>query len=149
VYYLDYAAPVGNLLLVGDGDAILRLERAEAAGRADDCPLLHRAARELNEYFAGQRRSFDLPLRTEGTAFQQAAWAALRQIPYGETRSYAAQAAAIGRPKAVRAVGQANHRNPIAILIPCHRVVGSDGKLTGYGGGLDMKAFLLALERGR
>ena len=147
MYFLDYASPVGNLLLVSNTDAILRLERAEPSGRSDDCPLLHKAARELDEYFAGRRRTFDLPLRTAGTAFQQAAWDALRQIPYGETRTYAQQVAAVGCPKAARAVGQANHRNPIAILIPCHRVIGSDGKLTGYGGGTDMKAFLLALEQ--
>lgn len=147
MYQFDYASPVGNLLLVSDGVALTRLERAPAAGRRDACPVLRQTVAELEEYFAGRRRRFTVPLAPAGTAFQQAAWAALRQIPYGETRSYGQQAAAIGRPRAARAIGQANHRNPISILIPCHRVIGAGGQLTGYGGGLDMKAYLLALER--
>lgn len=146
MYELDYASPVGNLRLVSEGGFLTRLERAEPQNRRDDCDLLRRAAQELDEYFAGTRRSFDLPLKPEGTPFQLAAWEALCRIPYGETRSYAQQAAAIGRPGAARAIGQANHRNPISIFIPCHRVIGASGALTGYGGGLDMKAFLLALE---
>ena len=104
------------------------------------------AAQQLDEYFAGSRQELDIPLCPVGTAFQLAAWEALCRIPYGETRSYAQQAADIGRPKAARAIGQANHNNPISILIPCHRVIGASGKLTGYGGGLDMKAYLLELE---
>ena len=147
MYELDYASPVGNLRLVSDGGFLTRLERAEPQNRRDDCDLLRRAAQELDEYFAGTRRSFDLPLKPEGTPFQLAAWEALCRIPYGETRSYAQQAASIGRPGAARAIGQANHRNPISIFIPCHRVIGASGRLTGYGGGLDMKAFLLALEQ--
>ncbi len=102
---------------------------------------------QLREYFAGSRTQFDLPLAPAGTAFQLDAWTALRAIPYGETRSYTEQAAALGRPRAVRAVGSANGRNPIAIVVPCHRVVGSRGGLTGYGGGVDRKRWLLAHEQ--
>jgi len=146
MYELDYASPIGNLILVSDGEALTRLERIDHAGRRDDCTILRRTAQELDEYFAGTRRAFDIPLKPAGTAFQLAAWEALCRIPYGETRSYGQQAADIGRPKAARAIGQANHNNHICILIPCHRVIGASGKLTGYGGGLDMKAFLLELE---
>jgi methylated-DNA-[protein]-cysteine S-methyltransferase len=110
-------------------------------------PIVGAAARQLREYFAGTRRRFDVPLDVRGTEFQQRAWRGLLDISYGETRSYAQHASAIGRPSAVRAVGAANGKNPIAIIIPCHRLVGSDGSLTGFGGGLDAKAWLLALER--
>ena len=109
-------------------------------------PLLDEAVRQLKEYFAGERLEFNLPLNPEGTEFQQKVWKALTGIPYGETRSYGEIARAIGREKACRAVGMANHNNPISIIIPCHRVVGADGSLTGYGGGLDKKRFLLKLE---
>ena len=102
---------------------------------------------QLSEYFAGARREFDLPLRLRGTQFQLAVWNALRAIPYGETRSYADIAAAVGNEKACRAVGMANHRNPVSIIVPCHRVIGKGGSLTGYGGGIDKKEFLLSLER--
>ena len=102
--------------------------------------------RQLDEYFAGRRQRFELPLAPQGTAFQQAVWQALLQIPFGQTRCYSALAAEIERPKAVRAVGAANGANPIAIIIPCHRVIGSDGSLTGYAGGLPRKALLLKLE---
>ena len=110
-------------------------------------PVLQEAARQLGEYFDGTRKVFDLPLQPRGTAFQQSVWRALCDIPYGQTRSYARLAEQIGRPKACRAVGMANHKNPIPILIPCHRVVGADGSLTGYAGGLAMKKALLDLER--
>ncbi|MBC8327834.1 MAG: methylated-DNA--[protein]-cysteine S-methyltransferase [Planctomycetes bacterium] len=110
--------------------------------------VLDRVAAELDRYFAGALRDFDLPLAPQGTPFQRAVWAALREIPYGATRSYADVARAVGRPQAVRAVGAANGANPIPILIPCHRVVGSDGSLTGYGGGLWRKRRLLELEGG-
>ena len=146
MYELDYMSPIGNLLLVSNGTALTRLERADAAERRSDDSILRRTAQQLDEYFAGSRQEFDIPLCPVGTAFQLAAWEALCRIPYGETRSYAQQAADIGRPKAARAIGQANHNNPISILIPCHRVIGASGKLTGYGGGLDMKAYLLELE---
>lgn len=115
----------------------------DAAGR-----LLLRAAEELGEYFAGRRRSFTLPLAPRGTEFQQRVWEALRRIPCGETRTYGEIARAIGQPRACRAVGMANNRNPIAILIPCHRVIGSDGSLTGYAAGIGIKQRLLELERG-
>lgn len=112
-----------------------------------ETPLISRCRQELDEYFAGGRKTFDLPLCTKGTGFQKKVWAALCEIPYGETRTYGEIAAAIGNPKAARAIGMANNRNPIAVIVPCHRVVGSGGKLTGYAGGLDKKEFLLELER--
>ena len=115
----------------------------------DDHPVLARAASELREFLAGERTEFDVPLRPVGTDFQRQAWSALIQIPYGQTRSYAQQAAVIGRPSAVRAVGAANGRNPIPVLIPCHRVIGSGGTLTGYAGGTELKARLLELESGQ
>lgn len=104
------------------------------------------AARQLAQYLAGARRHFELPLRPLGTAFARAAWNALSEIPFGETRSYAQQAARLGKPRAVRAVGRANATNPLPIVIPCHRVIGSDGSLTGFGGGIEAKSWLLALE---
>ena len=112
-----------------------------------ETPLLQEAEEQLNEYFAGARREFDLPLVPKGTPFQKAVWAEMNKIPYGETRTYGQLAAAIGRPKAARAVGAACNRNPIAILQPCHRVVGADSSLTGYAYGVEMKQYLLELER--
>ena len=114
-----------------------------------ETPLIKRAAGQLTEYFGGKRRVFDLPLEFNGTDFQKKVWAALMTIPYGETRSYGEIARQIGNPNASRAVGMANHRNPIVIVCPCHRVVGSDGSLTGYGGGLRNKEYLLKLEGGK
>ena len=150
------AGPLGPLTLVGSAAglrAILWTDDDPArAGLADidllqaSSSVLDDAAAQLDEYFAGNRRSFDLPLDLHGTPFQLDAWRALATIPFGETRTYAAQAAAIGRPAAVRAVGAANGRNPLSIVLPCHRVVGSDGSLTGYAGGLEAKAALLAHE---
>jgi methylated-DNA-[protein]-cysteine S-methyltransferase len=119
------------------------------AGRRPGQPPLPAAGTQLAEYAGGDRRSFALPLAPRGTEFERRVWQALTEIPYGETRSYAEIAAAIGSPAACRAVGRANGRNPIAIVIPCHRVIGSDGSLTGYGGGLDLKRFLLDLEGAR
>ena len=104
-------------------------------------------AAQLEQYFAGRRKTFELPLAPEGTAFQLKVWQALQEIPYGETRSYGQIARAVGNEKAARAVGMANNQNPISIIIPCHRVIGADGKLVGYGGGLERKACLLELER--
>lgn len=109
-------------------------------------PLLKKAVKQLDEYFAGKRKKFDLPLSMKGTEFQQKVWEALRAIPYGETRSYGDIAKAIGKPKAARAVGMANNRNPVSIIVPCHRVIGANGSLVGYGGGLKAKEFLLKLE---
>ena len=108
--------------------------------------LLKNACRQLNEYFEGRRKKFDLALQPHGTDFQRSAWESLLRIPYGETRSYLQQAESIRNPRAIRAIGQANSRNPIPIIIPCHRVIGKNGSLTGYAGGLDRKTLLLALE---
>jgi methylated-DNA-[protein]-cysteine S-methyltransferase len=112
-----------------------------------ETPLIQQAAAQLAEYFDGRRKTFDLPLVLRGTAFQTAVWEALQSIPIGVTRSYKAVAAQMGNPKACRAVGMANNRNPIVIIVPCHRVIGEDGRLTGYGGGLLVKQFLLDLEK--
>lgn len=143
-------SPVGDLTLTEENGALtgLYFGRRSLEGEEGLTALLERASRQLEEYFAGKRKQFDLPLSLRGTEFQRQVWAALRDIPYGETRSYGQIAQAVGRPKAVRAVGMANHRNPISIIVPCHRVVGADGSLTGYGGGLENKKFLLALEGG-
>jgi methylated-DNA-[protein]-cysteine S-methyltransferase len=112
-----------------------------------ETPLIKKAAAQIDEYLAGKRKQFTLPLDLQGTEFQIAVWRELQKIPYGETRAYKDIAAAIGRPKAVRAVGMANNRNPIVIMVPCHRVIGHDGNLTGYGGGLPLKRRLLELEQ--
>ena len=131
-----------------EGGAVTALKMAgkEAEGKAPE-GLALTVFRELDEYFQGRRKTFDFPCRTQGTAFQEKVWAALREIPYGETRSYRDIAEAIGHPKAYRAVGMANNANPLFIIIPCHRVIGADGSLTGYGGGLPMKKALLMLEK--
>jgi methylated-DNA-[protein]-cysteine S-methyltransferase len=147
-------SPVGPLLLVGDDKGLRRLEfvkgrapvRVEPAWREDAAPLQD-AIRQLRDYFAGKLEKFDIPLAPEGTPFQLQVWKRLCEIPYGETISYGELARRVGNPKASRAVGLANGSNPIAIVIPCHRVIGSNGKLTGYGGGLPLKEKLLALER--
>ncbi len=154
VYYTELPSPIGPLLLAGNGTALTTIALPSPAGplppepdwTPDPAPLAHAAA-QLEAYFAGALRDFDLPLAPAGTPFQQRVWAALREIPYGETASYAAVARRIGHPAAVRAVGSANGRNPIPIVIPCHRVIGADGRLVGYGGGLAAKEALLALER--
>ena len=138
-------ALIGALTLTASADAITAV-RFGAEGARDASALLDAAEAQLREYFARTRRTFDLPLDPRGTAFELRVWAALRTIPYGETRSYGTIAAAIGSPRAARAVGMANHRNPLPILIPCHRVIGADGSLTGYAGGLAAKRRLLALE---
>lgn len=150
-------SPVGRLMLEEEDGALVRVafEReipADLLGQTGDlsqqsCEVLEQAARQLEEYFAGRRKVFDLPLAPEGTEFQQRVWKALREIPYGETRSYGQIAAAVGNPKASRAVGMANHRNPISIIVPCHRVIGADGRLVGFGGGLGVKEALLQLEK--
>jgi len=136
--------PFGPMLLVADESSLLRF--SPGRGKNDTTPLLLEAERQLREYFSGQRKHFALPLAPVGTLFQRRVWDALCTIPYGETRSYGEIAAQIGAPSASRAVGAANHRNPLMIFIPCHRVIGANRKLTGYAGGLDMKAALLTLE---
>lgn len=155
--------PLGPLLAAATDEAVCLLEFHDRRGLPGQlstlarrlgcvvvpgsCGPLRQLAGELDEYFAGERRAFETPIVTPGTPFQQQAWAALRAIPYGQTRSYAQQAAAIGRPTATRAVANANGLNRLAIVVPCHRVVGADGQLTGYGGGLWRKRALLELER--
>lgn len=155
-YYTEIDSIVGNLLLTSDDQCLTRVCFEVSRNRPpleDDWkehpshPVLKTARHQLEEYFAGKRRTFDLPLGPQGTPFQQSVWNALRTIPYGETQSYGDIARAIGKPKAVRAVGAANGANPLPIVVPCHRVVGADGSLTGFGGGLPHKKRLLALER--
>lgn len=143
-----FACPKGHLVIGADetGICLLRFGTAPDGAQMRTTPLLCQAATQLNEYFSGRRKQFDLPLSLHGTAFQLACWNALCDIPYGETRSYAQQAAAVGNPRACRAVGMANHVNPVMILVPCHRVIGANGQLTGYAGGLSFKRFLLDLE---
>ena len=146
-----FDTPVGAIGLEEENGAIVRLllpGQPVPRIACHETPLLSEGKRQVLEYLAGQRRVFDLPLAPRGTEFYRSVWRALEAIPYGETRSYRDIAQAVGRPKAVRAVGQANHNNPISIIIPCHRVVGANGSLTGYGGGLDMKKHLLRLEAG-
>lgn len=146
-------SPVGPLTLAGDGETLTNLRMEDQThepsrqGWEPDPSAFPEAVEQLSAYFEGERREFDLPLRLEGTPFQQSVWAALQEIPYGETWSYGKLAANIGKPGASRAVGLANGRNPIGIIVPCHRVIGADGSLTGYGGGLDRKRLLLDLER--
>lgn len=148
VLYRD--SPIGTLGLVDDGSGLsrvfLRREEGERAGRLGETELTAWAAAELEEYFSGRRTAFSVPLSPHGTAFQLAVWEALRNIPYGQTRTYGEIAAAVGRPKAARAVGMANHDNPLLIFTPCHRVVGKGGVLTGFACGLEVKERLLALE---
>jgi methylated-DNA-[protein]-cysteine S-methyltransferase len=144
--------PIGPLRLDAEEGALVAVHLPEgrcspvAAVERPEDPVLAATARQLAEYFAGRRSTFDLPLRPRGTPFQRAVWDALRAIPWGETRSYAEIARAVGRPTAVRAVGAANGRNPLAIVVPCHRVIGAGGALTGYAGGLEAKRWLLGHE---
>ena len=144
---LTYQSPFGPVLLEEESGALTccGFERGGASSAAPT-PLLREAARQLDEYFAGRRKEFDLPLAPKGTVFQQKVWQALQKIPYGTTVTYKDIAIAVGNPLACRAVGMANHNNPIGIIIPCHRVIGANGKLTGYAGGLDKKQLLLDLE---
>lgn len=147
------ASPIGPLTLVGDGAALiglyfdghLRTPRITDLGPRDDDGF-ENAERQLGEYFAGTRREFDLELAPRGSAFEKQVWALLTKIPYGETRTYGQLAAELGDPGAAQAVGNANGWNPISVVVPCHRVVGTSGGLTGYAGGLDRKRFLLSLE---
>ena len=154
--YREMESPIGPLLVAGDDDGLRYLlftrgrERARPKAEwAPDPRGFREPVRQLTAYFAGRLRAFDLPLAPEGTAFQSAVWHELQRIPYGETISYGELARRLGNPKAVRAVGLANGSNPISIVIPCHRVIGSNGSLVGYGGGLPVKQALLALERGQ
>jgi methylated-DNA-[protein]-cysteine S-methyltransferase len=149
-YTTTIDSPVGPLLLTSDGAALTRLlfdAEPDPAWSTEPCAVLDDAVTQLREYFAGERTDFDLPLEPAGTPFQQATWLRLREIPYAETINYGQLALRVGNPHASRAVGLANGRNPISIVVPCHRVIGADGSLTGYGGGLDRKRTLLDLER--
>lgn len=143
---LFYDSPIGPMTLVQEGEALARLDFDVPSQPEEVTPLLLEACRQLREYFAGERKVFALPLAPAGTEFQKKVWAALRDIPWGETRSYGDIARAIGKPTACRAVGMANGRNPLPIFIPCHRVIGTNGSITGYSGGLEKKRFLLRLE---
>ena len=155
IYQAIMPTPIGELVLQARDEGLVRVEfadslRGDAQVEVDrhwSHPVLAEARQQLVAYFAGQRRDFQLPLAVPGTEFQSQVWQALRQIPYGESRSYGQLAQQLDRPKAMRAVGSANGANPVAIVVPCHRVIGANGKLTGYAGGLGRKQWLLALER--
>ncbi|MGA2397333.1 MAG: methylated-DNA--[protein]-cysteine S-methyltransferase [Steroidobacteraceae bacterium] len=160
-YYSQTESPIGLLILKSDGGALTGIYmtgtylNAPSRPPSDldhwvldpSCDPLCRTARQLDEYFSGERRDFDLPLRLDGTEFQKRAWHNLMEIPYGDTRSYGEQARRIGNANASRAVGLANGRNPIPIVVPCHRVIGANGSLTGFGGGIERKRWLLEHER--
>jgi len=150
--YFTYGTDYGRITIVSNGEAITQIKhegKLKPDGVKEETALIKQAADELSEYFSGKRREFDVPIKLRGTDFHRSVWEALMTIPYGETVTYKYIAEMLGRPKASRAVGQANNRNPIWIIIPCHRVVGANGKLTGYDGGVDMKEKLLWLERGK
>ena len=145
-------SPIGDLTVTADEDGVTGLymegdPHALTAAAATGNPLLAQAKAQLDAYFAGRLTAFDLPLRLKGTPFQQRVWSRLQTIPFGRTTSYGALAAALGQPTAMRAVGLANGRNPVSIIVPCHRVIGADGSLSGYGGGIERKRWLLAHEQ--
>jgi len=148
-----YDTPIGKLLLEENGEGITQVDFLTDISTGEleleETPLLKEAGKQLKEYFLGTRTAFQLPLCPKGTDFQKAVWKALENIPYGETKSYKDIAEAVGSPKGFRAVGMANNKNPIPIIIPCHRVIGADGKLVGYGGGLPIKVKLLELEKNK
>lgn len=147
--FYKYDLTMGEITIACDAEGITLIsnwDEPNLEGENKQTPLLDEAAKQLEEYFKGERREFQLPLNPQGTAFQKQVWQALCQIPYGETRSYKDIAEMIGNPKACRAVGGANNKNPIMIVIPCHRVIGANGKLVGYGGGLNIKEYLLNIE---
>lgn len=155
IHFAHYESSLGKLLMQSDGQVLTGLHfhdekhapRLEADWRFDtDLPVFERTRIQLDEYFAGTRRVFDVPIRPMGTAFQQRVWEVLLRIPYGVTTTYGAMARDLGQPTAMRAVGAANGRNPISIIVPCHRAIGADGTLTGYAGGLHRKRALLELE---
>jgi methylated-DNA-[protein]-cysteine S-methyltransferase len=152
-FYSETDSPVGRLYIITDERALAGILWSAEAMRArfsdlqeQETPLHRKVKKQLAEYFAGKRRTFDLPLAMNGTPFQQAVWRQLTKIPFGRTKSYAEIAEAVKSPKAVRAVGAANGRNPISIVVPCHRVIGKDGSLTGFAGGMNVKKKLLQLE---
>ena len=144
-----YRFPCGAFRIEEESGYIVSLTLVSS--QSPDCgtpsPLTDKTAAQMEEYFHGDRKSFDVPYLLRGTVFQKEVWKALCQIPYGQTRSYRDIAESLGRPRACRAVGMANHRNPLMLLVPCHRVIGADGSLTGYAGGIELKQFLLQLEK--
>ena len=143
-----YETVLGDVTFVEEDGVLLVISmKSDHGGKVVETPLIKDAFRQLSEYLIGERKEFDLPIRMRGTEFQKRVWRALLDIPYGETRSYKQIAEAIGNPKGVRAVGMANNRNQLLIVIPCHRVIGASGSLVGYGEGLEMKEFLLRLEK--
>ena len=147
IYQYSYETKLGSVTIVEEDGALLAITTHRTyEGIKQETPLINEAYRQLSEYLLGERKRFDLPLNPQGTVFQQQVWKALCDIPYGETRSYKQIAEAIGNPKAVRAVGMANNRNPLLIVVPCHRVIGANGKLVGYAAGIVKKEFLLKLE---
>ena len=141
--------PVGKLCIGERNGAITRVtwQQLPKEWVLEETELIRKCKQQLDEFFEGKRKTFDLPLAPEGTAFQKRVWDALREIPYGETRTYKDIAIAVGSPKGFRAVGMANNKNPIAIMVPCHRVIGTNGKLVGYAAGMEIKTWLLALEQ--
>jgi len=155
MYYHIVESPIGPILLAGDEDGLKYVNFLKGKTKievSDDWQenkeFFSEISRQLEAYFAGELKSFEVKLAPEGTEFQKSVWRALCEIPYGETRTYKEIAISVGKPKAYRAVGLANNRNPISIIVPCHRVIGTNGKLTGYASGLDVKEFLLRLECG-
>lgn len=153
MYYTTFESPIGPLLLAGDEEGLkyLNIRKGKKKievpdGWVENEDFFSEISRQLEAYFAGQLKSFNFKIAPDGTEFQKSVWNALTEIPYGETRTYKEIAISVGKPKAYRAVGLANNRNPISIIVPCHRVIGTNGKLTGYASGLDVKEFLLRLE---
>ena len=147
-YQYSYKTTLGSVTFVEEDGALLAISTHRSwEGIVQETPLIKEAYRQLNEYLQGNRKTFHLPLRMKGTDFQVTVWKALCDIPYGETRNYKQIAEAIGNPKAVRAVGMANNRNPLLVVVPCHRVIGANGKLVGYAAGIEKKEFLLKLEK--
>jgi methylated-DNA-[protein]-cysteine S-methyltransferase len=156
IFFTTMASPIGELLLVGDGETLSglymqdgRKPKRVASDWSEAAAPFADVKTQLEEYFAGTRTTFAVPLSPQGAPFEREVWRALEEIPYGETVSYGEIARRVGQPGAARAVGTANGRNPIAVIVPCHRVIGADGSLTGYGGGLERKRLLLELERGQ
>ena len=148
-YLKNTNTKIGNMAIIEQDNKMIEIQINQEIKEhilQKDTPLLKEAEKQLLEYLEGKRKAFDVPLNPKGTKFMQEVWTALQEIPYGETRTYGQIAQIIGKPKAARAVGMANHRNPIPIIIPCHRVIGSNGKLVGYGLGMEKKEFLLTLE---
>ena len=148
--YVKYTnTKIGNMAIIEENNSIIEIQmnkKIEEQISQKDTPLLKETEKQLLEYLEGKRKAFDVPLNPKGTKFMKEVWTALQEIPYGQTRTYGQIAKRIGKPKAARAVGMANHRNPIPIITPCHRVIGSTGKLVGYALGMEMKEFLLTLE---